>query len=223
MSLRSPRSLRENLRALRAKIFRGFPAPRCVNRTVSRAPTEQDLIDTYRTTVRPLYAYVSRRVGSDASLAEDLVQDTWMRAVGSWPAKGIPDDPLAWLIRVARNTLVSHFRRVRPDLVEPALLDLIESEPSAAADDPGAASIVNWGLARLRRGQAELLEDFYFAGKSVREIARERALSERAVEGRLRRAREKLKKRIARLLTRGTAQRRDADGGTEHVRPTRTS
>ena len=190
---------------------------------MSRAPSEQDLIDTYRSTVRPLYAYVSRRVGGDASLAEDLVQDTWMRAIGSWPAKGIPDDPLAWLIRVARNTLVSHFRRRRPDLVEPALLDLIESQPSTAADDPEAASLVNWGLARLRKGHAELLEDFYFTGKSVRDIARERALSERAVEGRLRRAREKLKKRVERLLPRATARRRNADGGTEHVRPTRTS
>jgi DNA-directed RNA polymerase specialized sigma24 family protein len=55
---------------------------------------------------------------------------------------------------------------------------------------------VNWELARLRRAHAELLEDFYFAGKSVRDIARERSMSERAVQGRLRRAREKLKKRI---------------------------
>jgi RNA polymerase sigma-70 factor (ECF subfamily) len=86
---------------------------------VSRAPSEQDLVETYRSTVRPLYAYVSRRVGGDASLAEDLVQDAWMRAIGDWPSKGIPAEPLAWLIRVARHTLISHFRRLRPQLVEP--------------------------------------------------------------------------------------------------------
>ena len=163
---------------------------------MSRAPSEEDLIETYRSTVRPLYAYVSRRVGGDVSLAEDLVQDTWMRAIGDWTAKGIPAEPLAWLIRVARNTLISHSRRLRPQLVEPALLDLIESASSVAADDPGAAAVINWGLARLRRAQAELLEDFYFTGKSVRDMAHERSLSERAVEGRLRRAREKLKKKI---------------------------
>jgi DNA-directed RNA polymerase specialized sigma24 family protein len=81
-----------------------------------------------------------------------------MRAIDSRPARGIPSEPLAWLIRVARNTMNSHFRRARPQLVEPALLDLIESRPSAAADDPAAASIVNWGLARLRRTHAERLE-----------------------------------------------------------------
>jgi RNA polymerase sigma factor (sigma-70 family) len=190
---------------------------------VGGALSDQDLIETYRSTVGPLYAYVSRRVGGDAGLAEDLVQDTWMRAIGAWRGKGIPAEPLAWLIRVARNTLISHFRRVRPQLVEPALLDLIEVEPSVAADDPGAASVVNWGLARLRRAQAQLLEDFYFTGKSVRDMARERSLSERAVEGRLRRAREKLKKRIEKVLPRAATRSRDADGGTEHVRRTRTS
>jgi RNA polymerase sigma-70 factor (ECF subfamily) len=187
---------------------------------VSRAPSEQDFVETYRSTIRPLYAYVSRRVGGDVSLAEDLVQDTWIRAIGAWPVKGIPDDPLAWLTRVARNTLISYFRRRRPDLVEPALLDLIESQPSAAADDPVAASVVNWGLSRIRRPHAELLEEFYFTGKSVRDIARERSLSERAVEGRLRRAREKLKKRIATILPRAATRGHDVDGGTEHARRT---
>jgi hypothetical protein len=54
---------------------------------------------------------------------------------------------------------------MRPQLVEPALLDLIVGEPSVAAHDPGTASVINWGLARLRRAHAELLEDFYFNGK----------------------------------------------------------
>jgi RNA polymerase sigma-70 factor, ECF subfamily len=190
---------------------------------VTRAPSEQDLIETYRRTARPLYACVCRRVGGDSALAEDLVQDTWMRAICDWPGKGIPAEPLAWLIRVARNTLISHFRRVQPQLVEPALLELIRAEPSAAIDDPGRASVVNWGLAQLRCAHADLLEDFYFAGKSVRDLARERSLSERAVEGRLRRAREKLKKKIERLSSRAATRSSDAHGGTEDVRRTRTS
>jgi RNA polymerase sigma factor (sigma-70 family) len=151
----------------------------------------------YRRTIRPLYAYVSRRVGGNVSLAEDLVQETWLRAVRAWPARGVPAEPLAWLIRVARNILISHFRRVSPDLVEPAQLDRVAQDPSAAAELPEAASVINWGLTRLRRAHAEILEDFYFAGKSVRDIARERAVSERAIEGRLRRAREKLRRHIA--------------------------
>ena len=180
--------------------------------------TDADLVRTYRSTIGPLYRYVSRRVGGDRALAEDLVQDTWMRAVVDWPAHGVPREPLAWLTRVAHNTLVSHFRRMQPELVNPALLDAIERDEhaSGAADHhPGTASVINWGLARLRRGHAEMLEEFYFADRSVRDIARDRGLSERAVEGRLRRARAKLKKAIERIRPR--TARGALERGTHHV------
>jgi RNA polymerase sigma factor (sigma-70 family) len=166
---------------------------------VSRSLPEAELVRLYRETIRPLYAYVSRRVGGDASLAEDLVQDTWMRALDSWPANGVPDEPLAWLVRVARNTLVSHFRRLRPEYVDPASIDVEDDRFSP--DAPDTAAIVGWGLARLRRVHADVLEDFYFEGQSVSEIAAARSLSERAVEGRLRRARAKLKKKLERIMS----------------------
>ena len=161
---------------------------------------EDDVIRVYRETLRPLYGYVSRRVGGDASLAEDLVQETWMRALDAWPASGIPDEPAAWLIRVARNTLVSHFRRQRPDPIDPALIEIEDERFSPAA--PDSAVVVGWGLAQLRRAHADVLEAFYFEGQSVSEIAAARSMSDRAVEGRLRRARAKLKKTLARIVRR---------------------
>lgn len=183
--------------------------------------SEAALVQLYQATIRPLYRYVSRRVGGDAGLAEDLVQETWMRALDTWPTRGVPDEPLAWLTRVARNTLVSHFRRLQPQLVDPATLDL--EAPGFLPDAPSTATIVGWGLARLRRPHAEILEAFYFDGKSVREIAAERSLSERAVEGRLRRARAKLKKKL-KLIQRPAATRDDAARPrTEHAQRTRTS
>ena len=51
-------------------------------------------------------------------------------------------------------------------------------------------------LARLKKNHALLLEAFYFDEKSVREIAQDFGLSERAVEGRLRRARLKLRRQV---------------------------
>jgi RNA polymerase sigma factor (sigma-70 family) len=167
---------------------------------VGRTLPEQDLIRVYRETLRPLYGYVSRRVGGDVGLAEDLVQETWMRALDTWPARGVPDDPAAWLMRVARNTLVSHFRRHRPESVDPALIELEDERFSPAA--PDTAVVVGWGLAQLRRPHAEVLEAFYFEGLSVNEIAVAQSTSERAVEGRLRRARAKLKKILARIVRR---------------------
>jgi RNA polymerase sigma factor (sigma-70 family) len=181
---------------------------------------ESELIQVYRRTIRPLYAYVSKRVGGDVGLAEDLVQETWMRALDNWPRKGMPDDPLAWLLRVARNTLVSYYRSQRPQVTDPTILDIGTSQPPG---NPEAATLVGWGMARLRRSHADVLEDFYFEGKSVREIAAERSLSERAVEGRLRRARIKLRKKLDRLLRQSaTSGNPIREGGAEDARPTRT-
>jgi len=181
---------------------------------------ESELIQVYRRTVRSLYGYVSKRVGGNVSLAEDLVQETWMRALDAWPRKGMPNDPLAWLLRVARNTLVSYYRSQRLQLMDPADLNIEGREPSG---DPEAAALIGWGMARLRRSHAEVLEDFYFEGKSVQEIAAERSLSERAIEGRLRRARIKLRKKLERLLRQPAASGNRVRGGdTEDARPTRT-
>lgn len=181
---------------------------------------EDDLIRTYRETIRPLYAFVSRRVGGDVGLAEDLVQEAWMRALDTWPARGVPDQPLAWLLRVARNVMISHFRRVRPELVDPISLDLEAS--GFAPDTPDAACLVSWGLARLRRGHAEVLEAFYFDGKTVREIAEERGTSERAIEGRLRRARAKLRSKLKHVV-RPPVRRPATEGDRGHAGQTRTS
>jgi DNA-directed RNA polymerase specialized sigma24 family protein len=79
-------------------------------------------------------------------------------------------------------------------------------------------------LSRLRRAHAEILEAFYFDGKSVRDIARERSLSERAVEGRLRRARAKLKKKLERIVRpRASHRTRAAEGRADHANDTSTS
>jgi RNA polymerase sigma-70 factor (ECF subfamily) len=156
--------------------------------------TEVELAQLYREHTRPLYTYVSRRVGGDRSLAEDIVQEAWLRAIATWPHHGTPDQPRAWLIRVAHNLLVSHFRKRRPQPVDPAELELADER--FGAETPDAAALVNWGLARMRKSQAQLLESFYFQGKTTREIADDGGLTERAVEGRLRRARQNLQKRL---------------------------
>ena len=187
---------------------------------MTRPLAEEELIRVYRETIRPLYGYVSRRVGGDLALAEDLVQETWLRAIDAWPARGIPDEPLAWLLRVARNTLVSHFRRVRPTPIDPATID-IEDERFAPVS-PDTAAVVGWGLARLRRAHADVLEAFYFEGKSVSEIAAARSLSARAVEGRLRRARARLKKKLDRILKPPASRGRVATLGTSDAQRTRT-
>jgi RNA polymerase sigma factor (sigma-70 family) len=53
---------------------------------------------------------VVRRYGHFAD-AEDAVQEALLAAASAWPADGMPDDPLAWLIRVASRRMADTYRR----------------------------------------------------------------------------------------------------------------
>ncbi|RRB07901.1 sigma-70 family RNA polymerase sigma factor [Larkinella rosea] len=44
-------------------------------------------------------------------LAEDIVQDAMVQALRSWPFQGIPENPSAWLYRVAKNKALDVVRR----------------------------------------------------------------------------------------------------------------
>lgn len=55
---------------------------------------------------------LSRRVGVQSIEAvEDVVQSALMAGLETWAATGIPDQPTAWLFRVAHNNLMSEFRQ----------------------------------------------------------------------------------------------------------------
>ena len=47
----------------------------------------------------------------DLDLAEDLAQDALVSALESWPVHGIPDNPGAWLMTIAKRRAVDGFRR----------------------------------------------------------------------------------------------------------------
>jgi len=168
---------------------------------MTHRPADERIRDVYRETIGPLYAYVSRRCAGERALAEDVVQETWLRAVNAWRLKGLPDTPAAWLTTVAHNLLVNHYRR-RPmvplsDIPSEAILAVVDNGFDTKSTD--VARLIQWGLARLPRSQAGLLEAFHLEQRSVAAIALELRVSERAVEGRLRRARRKLRQLIERV------------------------
>ncbi len=51
------------------------------------------------------------RVTHDLALAEDLAQDALVAALEQWPSDGIPKNPGAWLMAIAKRRAVDHFRR----------------------------------------------------------------------------------------------------------------
>jgi RNA polymerase sigma-70 factor, ECF subfamily len=79
------------------------------------------------------------RVLGEFDLAEEAVQDAWVTAVETWPVRGIPANPGAWITTTARNRAIDRIRR-RKRLAEKEerLRGDADATRSAAADDPAA-------------------------------------------------------------------------------------
>ena len=78
------------------------------------------------------------RVLGDFDLAEEAVQEAFIAALETWPERGIPANPGAWITTTARNRAIDRLRR-RRRLVEKTAEIARESELEAtlSAIDPG--------------------------------------------------------------------------------------
>ena len=59
-----------------------------------------------------LVATLTAHLGThQLQLAEDVVQEALVRALQTWPYRGVPDNPAAWLTQTAKNLALDHLRR----------------------------------------------------------------------------------------------------------------
>jgi len=164
--------------------------------------SESELERIYDDTIVELYGFVSRRCGGRRELAEDITQEAWFRALRHWREHGVPKNPLGWLTTVSRNLLVSFFRRHQPaalDDVSPAEI-LAAVDDNAVSESAEAASLVTQALGRIPEAEAKLLETFHYDRMKMSQLAELYGISERAIEGRLRRARERLRREVETAL-----------------------
>jgi predicted RNA polymerase sigma factor len=61
---------------------------------------------------------------SDIAAAEDALGDAFERALRTWPAQGVPGNPDAWLLTVARNRLRDHWKSAQAQRTTPLGDDL---------------------------------------------------------------------------------------------------
>jgi RNA polymerase sigma-70 factor (ECF subfamily) len=117
-----------------------------------------------------LLRYALHKTGGDRQRAEDLVQETIVRA---WrhPEEVSGRAARSWLFTVARNLAVDSYRarRARPPETGPEALDLLP------ADDDTARALESWAvaeaLASLRPEHRRVIVETYYRGRSVAETA----------------------------------------------------
>lgn len=147
------------------------------------ALSETEFGDLYAATARPLKSYIARVTGN-ATLADDLLQETYFRYLRACPDVE-PSQQKAYLYRIATNLVRDHFRRRK---FQEAPLDLTDG----LCVPPAGASGVDKALGRLLPRERELVLLAYVEGATHREIAAITGLKEDSVRPLLFRIRQKL-------------------------------
>lgn len=159
---------------------------------VAKAQADPDafrvLYDAYYADV---HRYLRARLRGDETAADDLAQETFLRAYRALPRfRATNASYLTYLVRIAHNLLVNHYRAS-------ALVPAPEEELDEVAVQEALPRFdIQRGLERLSDLERTVLLRFYRDGYLSREIAAELGRSENAVKLLLSRARKKLRATI---------------------------
>jgi RNA polymerase sigma-70 factor (ECF subfamily) len=143
-----------------------------------------------------IYSYLYPRCGGDEALAEELTQQTFIRAIERRETYEGRSNVITWLCSIARNKLADHYRRVDRD--ERRHLRLVVRELPIAAGERATSAVedrevIMSALRVLPASQRAAVVLCYIDGLSVRETAAALSRSESATESLLTRARERLR------------------------------
>ncbi len=138
-----------------------------------------------------LYRYAYWLCG-DSALAQDLTQETFLRAWRSLDALRETDAAKAWLITILRREHARLYERKSFDTTDIGELEL-DDRDSLTPEQLGEDSIVRAAMLQLEPKYREPLLRQGLGGFSCDEIARELGLGAAAVMTQLFRARQKLK------------------------------
>lgn len=122
--------------------------------------------------------------------AEDLLQETLLRAVAGIEELRDPRSLRAWVMQIARSVCVNHCRRKRYTETLPEDL----SGPTQDVDT--RAERLQGALARLPEEYRETISIYYMDGRSCAGVAEALGISEAAVRVRLARGRWMLHERL---------------------------
>ena len=100
---------------------------------------------------------LARYLTRDPSDAEDLVQETYERALGAWDQREPDTNVKAWLFRILRNAFISRYRQ---ELRRPALelYDTTEQGPEAVIDEGSGSTPGGGEPEQMRRLVASEIE-----------------------------------------------------------------
>ncbi len=150
---------------------------------------EVSLIACYDATVLEVYRYASRLASNDRGLADDLVQDTYLRLVRAARGGDITEIGIGWLITTVRNRFCDGIRSAQREERRVRLAHRPDeaTEPQVATD-----------LSDLPQRERTALLLRYVDDLSVAEVAELMGTTVHATESLLARARRRVRAREVR-------------------------
>lgn len=140
-----------------------------------------------------LFRYASRRIGRE-DVAADLVQETWLAAMGSVASFAGRSTLKTWLTSILRRKIVDHHRRRRHEVeVDENHLVTEPVMPTDRADDERAVELVRELLPSLPRREREALELCDVQGLDRDEAAAKMGVTRGALRVLLHRGRHRLR------------------------------
>lgn len=150
-------------------------------------------------------AVLTRIVGfQNLETAQDIVQDTLLQAMQSW-RQAIPENPSAWLYKVARNKAIDHIRRQQKfNEISPRYIYLLQTENARTAELPSVFLEEEIHDSQLRMmfacchpsipGESQIaLTLKTLCGLNTAEIAKAFLTNEEIISKRIYRAKEKIR------------------------------
>ncbi|AJD42068.1 RNA polymerase sigma factor [Rhizobium sp. SEMIA 4085] len=174
-------------------------------------------IDVALTAARPKALGALLRYFRNLDIAEEAFQEACLRAIRTWPEKGPPRDPTAWLIFVGRNSGIDAVRKQAKTQALPDE-DLISDKEDAESDIADRLDESNYRDDILRllficchpdlpATQQIALALRIVSGLSVPQIARAFLVGESAMEQRITRAKARVAKAGVPFETPGPEER----------------
>lgn len=147
------------------------------------------LLQAIRQNESELRAFLRQRV-PDTSVAEDLLQEVFLRAVAQGQKFCSVEQPRAWLYRVTRNVLTDHHRRHHPTSELTQDIEHTEEEPEAV---DLLSECIGRNLTRLSDADRDIVHACDLQNMTVKAYAQSRGISLPAAKARLLRARQRLR------------------------------
>lgn len=156
-------------------------------------PTEEAAFRALYARAAPRLLAYARSVGGGSDLADDVVQETFLRYLSAEPPPMTDEQTMAYLYRITTRLTIDRWRereRERRWLGEAAEPDALDSVPASAEE--GLDLDLEAALARLKPRERALLWLAYVEGQPHREMARALDIATPSVRVLLFRARRRL-------------------------------